>query len=89
MVKKKISTSITLSEDVVKALDIIVKEYEGNLPIKSRSRLFEYLTKRIVDEILNDEATFINNVENIKKELELNGYTENTYFSPKGDGDDV
>lgn len=86
--KNKISTSITLSEDVIKALDIIIKKYDGDLPIKSRSRLFEFLTKKMVDEILNDKETLIDDVENVKRELKLNGYTKDTYFYPEGDDDD-
>lgn len=82
--KNKKSTSIALSEDIKKALDIIIESYDGNLPIKNRSELIEYVTKVLVFQILNDEETIIDEVDEVKESLLENGFTKNSYFSGRG-----
>lgn len=80
---KKTATSISLSKDVQKALDIIIKNYDGVLPVKSRSQIIEFLIKKLVYQIMNDEPTPLGDIENVKKHLAKNGYTSDTYFNRK------
>lgn len=80
MKKNKKSTSIALSEDIKKAIDIITQTYDGKLSIKNRSELIEYVTKTLVFQILNDEKTMIDEVDGIKENLLKNGFTKDSYF---------